>query len=393
MVSSVGIGKDAFWKGITSGKSGISKVTSFDTSGFRCHYGGEIKDFKPEDFIAKRKIRFSGKTSQLAIAASTLALEDAHFPLKRISRDKFGVIVGTTLGEKPLEELTEAWARGGLKNVDRQKIFQASANTIPANVGIHFKAMGLNYLIPTACAAGNYCVGYGFDLIRNGDLNFVLAGGSETFSRIAFTGFQRLYAMAPQMCQPFDKNRKGMMLGEGAGILFLESLGSAIKRNANIYAEVLGCGLSCDAFHPTAPDPKGVSKAMRNALAESELNPDDVDYICAHGTGTPANDKSESQAIKEVFGARYKNVLVSSIKSMLGHTLGASSAIEAAACCLAIKNGMVPPTINYETPDPECDIDCVPNKARKKKINVVLNNGFAFGGNNCCVLFSRQRKV
>jgi 3-oxoacyl-[acyl-carrier-protein] synthase II len=391
VVSSVGIGKDIFWESIINGTSGITKISSFDTSGFKCQYGGEIKNFKADDFIPKRRIKFLGRTSQLAITAASLALDDSKLPYKEIPRRKFGVIVGTTLGEKPLEELIQSWAKGGLKDVDRIKIFQASANNISANIGIQFKIRGFNCVIPTACAAGNYAIGYGFDLIRNGDLNFVLAGGSDAFSYLAYTGFQRLYAMSPDRCQPFDKNRKGMMLGEGAGILLLESLESAIKREAQIYAEILGYGLSCDAYHATIPDSEGMAKAMRKALSESDLSYKDVDYICAHGTGTPTNDKTESQAIKDVFRERYKEVLVSSIKSMLGHCMGAASSLEAAACCLAVKNDVVPPTINYETPDPECDVDCVPNKSRKEIVNVALNNGFAFGGNNCCLVLKKYQ--
>jgi 3-oxoacyl-[acyl-carrier-protein] synthase II len=383
VVSSVGMGKDAFWEGIINGKSGISQVSSFDTSEFKCHNGGEVKNFKAEEFIPKRKIKFLGKASQLAIAAATLAFEDANLSQKEISNKKLGVIIGTTTGERPLEELVVSWAKGGFKDIDRAKIFQAAVNNISANVGIEFKAMGLNYLIPTACAAGNYAIGYAFDQIRNGDLNFAFAGGSDAFSRLAFTGFQRLYAMSPDKCQPFDKNRKGMMLGEGSGILLLESLESAKKRNAAIYAEVLGYGLSCDAYHATIPKQEGMKKVMEKTLKEANLSINDIDYICAHGTGTIQNDKEESAAIKDLFGDR--RVPVSSIKSMLGHTMGAASAIEAIACCLALKNGIIPPTINFETPDPECDIDCVPNKTRKNNLKVVLNNSYAFGGNNCCV--------
>ncbi len=393
VISSLGIGKDTFWEKIISGTCGISKVIGFDTTAFQCHYGGEIKCFTPEKFIPKRKIRFLGKTSQLAIAASSLALEDAQINLIGIIKEKFGVLIGTTLGERSMEEVVEAWTKGGIPNVDRLKLFQVAANNISANIGIQVKAMGLNFLIPNACAAGNYAIGYAFDLIKNGDLNFALAGGSEAFSHIAFAGFQRLYAMSADKCRPFDKDRKGMMLGEGSGILFLESLDSARKRGATIYAEIAGYGLSCDAYHATAPDVSGVAQVMKRALKDAKINSEQVDYICAHGTGTQMNDKTESKAIKEVFGARYKDVMVSSLKSMLGHTMGASAAIESVACCLAIKEGIVPPTINFETPDPECDIDCVPNKARKKKIKVVLNNGFAFGGNNCCLVFKRVKNT
>ncbi|MFH1767783.1 MAG: beta-ketoacyl-[acyl-carrier-protein] synthase family protein [Candidatus Omnitrophota bacterium] len=391
VISAIGIGREAFWPALLAGKSGITKITAFDTSSFKNHYGGEIKDFDAGDFIPRRKIKFLGKTSQLAIGASALALKDSQLPYTEIPKKKIGVIIGTTLGEKPLEELTAAWAKGGLKDVDRAKVVQVSANNICANIGIHFKMRGFNCLIPTACSAGNYAIGYGSDLIRSGDLNFVLAGGSDAFSYLAYTGFQRLYAMAPEMCQPFDKNRKGMMLGEGAGIIIMESLESATKRKAQIYAEVAGYGLSCDAYHATAPHPDGISRAMEKAINEAGLSYKDVDYVCAHGTGTTANDRAESQAVKKIFKERYREVLVNSIKSMLGHPMGAASAIEAAVCCLAVKSDIVPPTINFKTPDPECDVDCVANKARNKVVNVALNNGFAFGGNNCCVVFKKYK--
>ncbi|OQX86822.1 MAG: hypothetical protein B6D55_05100 [Candidatus Omnitrophica bacterium 4484_70.2] len=389
VISSVGIGKEQFWEGIKKGKSGITKISSIDTSNFKCQYGGEVKNFSPEDFIPSRKIKFLGRTSQLAIAAAELSLEDAKFPYQEIFRRKIGVIIGTTEGEHPLEELILAWAKGGLKEIDRRKVIQSAVSNISANVGIYFKTLGPNFLIPTACAAGNYAIGYGYDLIRWGEADFILAGGAEAFSRLAYVGFQRLYSMSPDVCQPFDKNRKGMLLGEGAGILFLESLNSAYKRSASIYAEILGYGLTCDAYHPTALEPKSVAKCMERALESAEVTYKDVDYICAHGTGTPINDKIECKVIKEVFKERAKEVPVSSIKSMLGHCMGAASSIEAAACCLAIKEGIIPPTINFQTPDPECDIDCVPNKARKMEVNIVVNNGFAFGGNNCCLVLGK----
>jgi len=254
-------------------------------------------------------------------------------------------------------------------------------------VGYFFKAKGENVLIPNACAAGNYAISYGFDLIRKGEIEFAIVGGADALSRVAFQGFQRLYAMSPGVCSPFDKNRQGMLLGEGAGILILESLERAKKRNATIYAKVLEYGLSCDAYNMTIPNRIGIKKAMAKAVKNATISVDEIDYISAHGTGTTQNDKEESNAINEVFGGR--KVAVSSIKSMLGHTLGAASALEALVCCLALKNDTIPPTINFKTPDPECNIDCVPNKARRIKLNKVLNNGFAFGGNNCCVVLGK----
>lgn len=389
VVSAVGIGREAFWEGIINGKSGISEVTLFDTKEFRCHLGGEVRGFNPDDFIPKRRIKFLGRVSQYAVSAASMALSDAAFSLKAGDKPRFGVMMGTTNGERPFEELLYSWAKGGLKDIDRQRIMQAAVNNIPANVAVHLKAEGRVCLFPTACASGNYAIGYGYDLIKNGKLDYAVAGGADAFSYISFTGFNQVWAMSPKVCQPFDKNRKGMMLGEGAGVLFLEELSSALKRKAQIYAEILGYGLSCDASHPTAPNLEGVARVMEKALQESGITYQDVDYISAHGTGTVMNDKVESQAIKAVFKERYKEVAVSSIKSMLGHSMGAASAIEAAACALAVQNDIIPPTINFETPDPDCDIDCVPNKARKQRVKIALNNGFAFGGNNACVVLKK----
>jgi 3-oxoacyl-[acyl-carrier-protein] synthase II len=391
VVSSVGIGKEEFWKSIINGKSGISKVDSFDTNEFRCHYAGEIKDFDAQDFIPRRKVKFLGRTSQLAIAAASLALKDSKLPLKDISNKRTGVFIGTTMGERPLEETIDAWIKDGAGKIDRTKILQSSVNNISANISIHFKFQGPNYMIPTACAAGNYAIGYGFDLIRKGDLDCAVAGGADAFSKVAFSGFHRIYAMSPERCQPFDKNRRGMMVGEGAGILFLESLESALRRDATIYAEIGGYGLSCDAYHMTASNPDGIEKVMLKALKDAQIQREEVDYVSAHGTGTSGNDKNECAGIKKVFKERYKTIPVSSIKSMIGHPMGAASAIEALACCLTVKENIIPPTINYETPDPNCDIDCVPNKAKIKRVKVALNNGFAFGGNNSCLVIKKMQ--
>src|SRR4030066_2321937 len=329
VVSSVGIGKDDFWKSIISGKSGISRVTSFDTKEFRCHFAGEIKNFNPEEFISKRRLNFLGRTSQLAIAASSLALKDSRLSLKNNNKERMGVFIGTTMGEKPLEESIETWIKEGTDKISKIKILQSSANNISANIANYYKLQGPNYLIPTACAAGNYAIGYGFDLIKKGDIDYAVVGGADSFSKVAFCGFHRLYAMAPEKCQPFDKNRRGMLVGEGAGILFLESLESALKRKANIYAEILGYGISCDAYHMTSSHVDGIERVMRKAIKEADVSEREIDFISAHGTGTQGNDKTECAAIKRIFKDRYKTIPISSIKSMLGHTMGAASAIEA----------------------------------------------------------------
>ncbi len=392
IVSSVGIGKDEFWKAIISGTSGISRVSSFDTKEYRCHHAGEIRNFQPEAFINRRKLPFLGRTSQLSIAATALALKDAQFPLSKINGHKTGIFIGTTMGEKLIEEAVDEWVMKGSFDLSKTKIVQASANNIPANIALFFKIDGPNYMIPTACAAGNYAVGYGFDFIKRGDLDYAIVGGADAFSKLAFTGFQRVYAMAPEKCQPFDKNRKGMLVGEGSAVLFLESLESALSRNVEIYAEIPGYGISCDAYHMTASKVEGIEKAMLKALKYTRINKDDVDYINAHGTGTQGNDKTECSAIRNVFKDRLDDIPVSSIKSMLGHPMGAASAIEALACCLTVKENIIPPTINFETPDPNCNVDCVPNKAMVKRVNIALNNAFAFGGNNSCLVVKKYKQ-
>ncbi len=387
VVSSIGIGKETFWKNLISGKSGISEVTSFDTSKYEVHRGGEIRFFDPTDYIPRKKIKGIARASQFAIAASKLALDDAVLSKEVISKGNTTVAIGTTMGEGGMiEEIDRHWSKRGEDDVWGITISKYPCNAISDNVTRALGTKGTSCVVPTACAAGNYSIGFGFDMIRQGVADRALVGGADPFSRIGFTGFGRLYAMSPDVCRPFDKNRKGMMVGEGAGILLLEELESAKARGATIYAEVLGYGLSCDAQHMTAPQVVGITKVIERAIKISGVNKADVSYICAHGTGTPANDKTECEAIKTVFGEATSKISISSIKSMLGHTMGAASAIEAIACCLAVKNGIVPPTINFEEADPVCDIDCVPNKAKEKQVKVALNNSLAFGGNNACVV-------
>ena len=384
IISSIGIGVEAFWEQLLKGVSGISPVGAFDTTQHTTHVGGEVKHFDPARYMTRKKSSCVGRASQMALAASQLALQDAALDKKGDWRQRTAVCMGTTMGEIGIvEAASHRWVQFGETCLDTAPLHRSPAYNIAANVAIELKLQGSNQMFTTACAAGNYAISCGFDLLRDGEADVVLAGGADTFSWIAFTGFNKVGATAPEKCQPFDLNRKGMIPGEGAAILVLETYTGARKRNAKIYAEILGCGFSCDAVHMTNPQVEGVAKCMENALAQTGLDPADVDYVSAHGTGTLHNDRTESAAIGKVFGGR--KVPVSSIKSMLGHTLGAASAIEAAACCLAIRDGIVPPTINYETADPACEIDCIPNKARRFNVDIALNNGFAFGGNNSCL--------
>jgi 3-oxoacyl-[acyl-carrier-protein] synthase II len=390
MVTPIGVGREEFWRNAVAGKSGIRPVQSFDTSAFRVHNGAEVIDFRPGDYVRHLAGKPIGRCSQLAIAAARLALSDAGLQAEELRPERVAVILGSTMGESGvLEEIDEAWVRHGPDKIDPCMMSRYPCHVVPANVAGEFGFRGPNVMIPTACAAGNHAIGHGMNLLQSGRADLVLAGGADSFSRLAFTGFARLAAIAPEKCQPFSKDRKGMMVGEGAGVLILETLESARHRGASIYAELLGYGLSCDAHHMTASHPEGLgtAAAMKQALEHAGVRPEDVDYISAHGTGTPTNDRMETLAIRRAFQDQADKVAISSIKSMIGHTMGAASALEAAACALAIHHGVIPPTINYQEPDPECDLDYVPNEARERTVRIAVNNSAAFGGNNAVTVF------
>lgn len=390
VVSSIGIGWQAFWDSLLAGRSGIRRVQYIDTSSYPTHYGGEVTEFDPLQFMPACIARRLGRGSQFAIAATKMALEDAHLTADDTQHARIGVCLGTTMGDiQSLEQINDCWVVKGEKVTPVPLVTRYPSCTISANVATYFQFFGPNVMIPTACAAGNYAISYAVDLLRAGKADVMIGGGVDPFSRIAFTGFNRIFAVAPERCQPFDKNRQGTLIGEGVGVLILERLEDAKMREASTYGEILGYGLSCDGHHMTIPERQGVQRVMENALRDAELEPEDVDYINAHGTGTHANDRTECGAIRDVFGSHADYLPVSSIKSMLGHTMGAASALEAIACTLAVERGELPPTINFETRDPECDIDCIPNKSRQSFIRLVLNNSFAFGGNNACVVFGK----
>ncbi len=372
-----------------AGKSGISAVAAFDTSQYNRHLGGEVRIFNPAQFIAKSRVNHLGRASQMAIAASKLALKDAQVDLKKIDCNRVAVYIGTTTSEIQLLEGFNDCRLSHLKNFNLNAASIFPASSLSSNIALEFKLANSNDVFTNACASANYSIGYASDLIKSGRSDFALSGGTEAFSRIIFTGFCRLLNVSKDKCRPFDKNRTGMIPGEGSGMLFLETLDSALKRKAPIYAEILGYGMSCNAQDMTEASAGGMAKAMQKSLKNAGVDIHDVDYISAHGTGTKINDKAECAAIYKVFGKRAKEIPISSIKSMLGHTMGASAAFEAIACCLAIKNNEIPPTINYETKDPECDIDCVPNEGRKHRVKIALNNSSAFGGNNASLIIRR----
>jgi 3-oxoacyl-[acyl-carrier-protein] synthase II len=390
VVTSVGIGVEPFWRNLLAGQSGIGRVESFDTGRYAVHLGGEVKSFRPADFVKKLAVDSIARASQLAIAAARLALADAGLSSALTDASTVGVSIGTTSGEpEMIERFDDMELAGSRESIGGEFIGQYPCHVIAAHLASELGFRGPNLVIPTACAAGNYAISHALDTLRFEGADIMLAGGSDAFSRITYTGFARLGAIARERVQPFDKNRKGMIPGEGAAVLVLEQLARATARGARIYAEVAGYGLTCDAHHMTAPQGDGAARAMQMAMADAGIAPADVGYISAHGTGTAVNDRVETAAVKQAFGDVAYRVPMSSIKSMLGHTMGAASAIEAAACALAVRDGRLPPTINLETSDPDCDLDYVPNEARSQAVDVAMNNAYAFGGNNASVIFRK----
>lgn len=392
IISSIGIGREGFWERLISGCSGIAPIESFDTSNFPVHNGAEVKNFEPTEYLLRLSPDNIGRASQFAIAAARLALQDADLPSTAQEADDFGVVIGTTSGEpQVIEHFDDHFVGSQLEKVDVRFVATYPCHVLATHVACELGLAGAVVTIPTACAAGNHAIARAYDELRSGKAKVMLAGGADAFSRITYAGFARLGAIAPERCQPFDLNRKGMIPGEGAAFLVLETLEHARNRSARVYSEVAGYGLSCDAYHMTAADPQasGGVRAMELALASAGLSTDDVDYISAHGTGTPTNDRLETIAIKRVFGNRAARIPISGIKSMLGHAMGAASAIEAVACALAITDGRIPPTINLYHTDPQCDLDYVPLIGRNHQVKVALNNAYAFGGNNSSLVLAR----
>ncbi len=388
----VGWGREEVWSNLLAGKSGIGEVESFDTGGYSVHRGGEVKGFDPRPWFSRLDVDEVGRASQLAVAAARQALADSGLDLSSLEPERAGVAMGTTSGEpREVESFDDRYVAEELEEVGPEFIERYPCHVIAGHVASEVDFAGPNAMIPAACAAGSYALAHAYDVLRAGRAEVMLAGGADSFSRITYTGFARLGAIAPEVCQPFDLGRKGMIPGEGAAVLVLERLERALARGAVPYAEIGGYGLSCDAHHMTAAHPEGAARAMTRALEDSGRRPEEVGYISAHGTGTPTNDRLETSAVKRVFGDAAYGVPMSSIKSMIGHTMGAASAIEALVCTLAVATDRIPPTANFEQPDPECDLDCVPNEAREQRVDVAMNNAYAFGGNNASVIFEKCR--
>jgi 3-oxoacyl-[acyl-carrier-protein] synthase II len=404
LITALGTGTEKNWQAMLAGKSGIGPITRFDVAKLDTRFAGEVKDFEPEQFIDKREVRRMDLFAQYAVAAAEMAMRDSGLPIGTdkphgYQQERVGVIVGSGIGG--IASLEEQHKKGLEKGFDRLSpffIIQMIINMAPGLISIRYGAKGPNWSPVSACATSAHAIGEAWKSIRLGECDAVIAGGAEAaITPLGMGGFSVMKALSTHnenpagASRPFDKNRDGFVMGEGAGIIILEELESAKKRGANILAELVGYGANSDANHVTAPAPEGegAARCMRLALASSGINPEEVGYINAHGTSTPYNDANESKAIKAVFGAHARKLAVSSTKSMTGHMLGAAGGAEAVVSVLALLRGVLPPTINYTTPDPECDLDYVPNQPREIRVEAAMSNSFGFGGTNAVLLFRR----
>jgi len=391
---------EVFWQNLLAGKSGIGPVTRFDTTEYGCKIGGEIKDFKPEDFMPLKETRRTDRFTQYAIGAAKKAIADAGVDVAKGDPNRVGVLIGSGIGGmETIEDQVGTLIRRGPGRVSPFMIPMLIVNMASGYVSMLVGAKGPNLAVVSACATATHALGEAARAIVHNDADIMIAGGTEAaITQMGYAGFCAMKAMSTRndeperASRPFDAQRDGFVMGEGAGVCILEALEHARKRHAKIYAEVAGYGITGDAYHMSAPAPEGegAARSMAMALRHAALNPEDIDYINAHGTSTPVGDKCETQAIKTVFGTHAKKLAVSSTKSMTGHLLGAAGAVETAVCALAIRDGMIPPTINYENPDPECDLDYVPNKARQTNVRACMNNSLGFGGHNATLIVKRH---
>ncbi len=396
-VTPLATGAEQSWQALCQGKSRIARITKFDPTGFKTQIAAELKDFHPEDFLDKKRIRRTDPFIHYALVATRIAMDDSGLIINDSNADRVGIVVGTCVGgmstyEKNLFTLREE----GPDKVSPFFIPGFIPNMAAGEISIVFGAKGPSQCVVTACASGSHAIGDAFRLIQYGEADAVIAGGSDAYILpVGVAGLSRMGAISrrndepEKASRPFDKNRDGFVLGEGAGIVILEELGSAMKKGAKIYAELVGFGSNIDGFHITEPDPENQARCIKLALSEAAISAGDIDYINAHGTSTPLNDTSETKAIKIALGKHAKEVPVSSNKSMIGHLLAGAGAVEAIFTVLTIRDGIIPPTINYDTPDPECDLDCVPNVARKAEVNIALSNSFGFGGANAALVFRK----
>jgi len=400
MISPLGVGNDVTWQGLIEGRSGIGPITKFDVSAYPCRIAGEVKGFDPEQWIEKKEVKKSDTFIHYAVAAAQMAVDDARFDPKSVDPDRIGVIIGSGIGGLPLiEEMHTKLVERGPSRVSPFFIPGLIVNLAAGQVSIRFGAKGPSSAPATACATGAHAIGDAFKIIAREDAEVMFAGGSESvICSLALGGFSAMRALSTRndeperASRPWDAERDGFVMGEGAGVLILEEREHALARGATIYCEITGYGMSSDAYHITSPseDGDGMARVMTRALKDAGLKPEDIDYINAHGTSTPVGDKTETIAIKRVFGDTAYKVPVSSTKSMTGHLLGAAGGLESAIAAMVVRHGILPPTINYEFPDPQCDLDYVPNKARTKEVTHVLSNSFGFGGTNATLIFSKH---
>ena len=398
-VTPVGIGVGPTWEAVLAGKSGVGPITKFDPSQFATTFAAEVKGFQPEDFVDRKEIKRMDAFIHYAMASAHFAMADSGLRIDDGNAARVGVFMGSGLGGlSTLERYHQAYLEEGVRKISPFFIPMLISNLAPGHIAIKYGAKGPNITTTTACAASSHAIGEGALAIRRGVCDAVIAGGAEaTITPMGLGGFCAMKALSTRnddparASRPFDKERDGFVMGEGAAIIVLEELESARKRGAQIYAELCGYGASGDAYHVTAPSPngEGAARCMQAALDDAGVSAADVDYIHAHGTSTPYNDQFETMAIKTVFGEHARKMMVSSTKSMTGHLLGAAGAVESVFSVLALRDGVIPPTINYTTPDPECDLDYVPNAARRQQIRYALSNSFGFGGTNSCLLFGR----
>jgi len=400
MISPLGVGNDVTWQGLIEGRSGVGRITKFDATDYACRIAGEVRDFHPEEWIEKKEVKKSDTFIHYAVAAAQMAVNDAALDTETYDSDRVGVIIGSGIGGLPLiEEMHKKLLERGPSRISPFFIPGLIVNLAAGHISIRFGCKGPSSAPATACATGAHSIGDAYKIIQRDDADVMFAGGSEAvITALAVGGFSAMRALStrndePQRAsRPWDLERDGFVMGEGAGVLILEERERAIARGAKIYCEITGYGMSSDAFHITSPsdDGDGMARVMVRALKDAGLKPTDIDYINAHGTSTPIGDKTETIAIKRVFGDDAYKVAISSTKSMTGHLLGAAGGLESAIAAMVVKLGIIPPTINYENPDPECDLDYVPNEARKQEVTHVLSNSFGFGGTNATLIFSKD---
>lgn len=399
VISPIGIGKETFWANLISGKNGFGKITHFDASTYPSQIAAEVKDFNPAEFLDKKEARRLVRFIQFAIAASMMAVKDANLSITPENAADIGVIIGSGIGGIGfLEEQVKTLLEKGVDKLSPFTVPYMITDMAAGMTSIKLGAKGPNSCVVTACATGTNCIGDAFKIIQRGDAKVMVAGGAEaSITPVGVGSFCAARALSTRnddpehASRPFEKNRNGFVIGEGSGIVILEDLEFAKSRGAKIYAEVTGYGMSGDANHITAPAPggEGAARAIKAALKDAKITPDQIDYINAHGTSTILNDKYETMALKSVFGERAKKIPISSNKSMIGHLLGAAGAVEMIATVLTMNNGIIPPTINYEVPDPECDLDYVPNQARKAPVNIAMSESFGFGGHNAVLIVKK----